>query len=133
MFWHFYQNSGEFSLKICWPCIHHKPGNPSVCVVLKACLWAVLHFWIKKSFTKKPFTLQSGNFHEVLPDILVFLKFYSNVLTEIKYSDNAIEFYTENYILSQIFTNGIKKSYTNLPHPRVAIEHPPSGQYFSHC
>ena len=66
-----------------------------------------------------PFTLQSGNFHEVLPDILVFLKFYSNVLTEIKYSDNAIEFYTENYILGQIFKKGTQKIPALVPHPRV--------------
>ena len=88
----------------------------------------MLHVWIVEKFQKNAtLLLYCGNFHEVLPDFLVFLKFYSNVLTEIKYSDNAIEFYTENYILSQIFTNGMKKSCTNLPHPRVAIEHPPSG------
>ena len=38
---------------------------------------------------------------------------------EIKYSDNAIGFYTENYILGHIFKPGERKMPTNLSHPIV--------------
>ena len=76
----------------------------------------------KKVSEKCHFELISGNFHEVLPDFLVFWKFDSNVLTEIKYSDNAIVFYTENYILSQIFMKGTQKMPALVPHPTVMPE-----------
>ena len=67
----------------------------------------VLHFWIVKKFCKNAnLHFISGNFHEVLPDFFVFLKFYSNGLTEIENSDDAIEFYTEKSILGRIFTFG---------------------------
>ena len=80
---------------------------------------SVANLVFKKVSEKCHFELISGNFHEVLPDFLVFLKFYSNVLTEIKYSDNAIEFYTENYILGQIFKKGTQKMPALVPHPTV--------------
>ncbi len=40
-------------------------------------------------------------------------------MTEIKYSDNAIEFYTENYILGQIFKKGTQKMPALVLHPTV--------------
>ena len=80
---------------------------------------SVANLVFKKVSEKCLFELISGNFHEVLPDFLVFWKFYSNDLTEIKYSDNAIEFYTENYILGQIFKKGTQKMPALVPHPTV--------------
>ena len=73
----------------------------------------------KKVSEKCHYLLHCGNFHAVLPEFLVFLKFYYNVPTEIKYSDNAIGFYTENYILGHIFKPGRRKMPTNLSHPIV--------------
>ena len=40
-------------------------------------------------------------------------------MTEIKYSDNAIEFYTKNYIPWPIFTKGTQKMPALVPHPTV--------------
>ena len=47
------------------------------------CFGNSVAFWILKKFHKNAILhYKSGNFHEVLPDILVFLKIYSNVPTE---------------------------------------------------
>ena len=44
---------------------------------------SVLHFWFVKKFHKNAtIHFNCGNFHEMLPDFLVFLKFYSYVLPE---------------------------------------------------
>ena len=62
-------------------------------------LVTVLQFWIYKKFLKNAILhLQSGNFRVVLPDILVFLKFYTNVPMETENSDAAIQFSIKNCI-----------------------------------
>ena len=83
-------------------------------------LVTVLQFWIVKKLSKNAILHYiSGNFHEVLPDFLVFLKFYSNGMTETQNSDNAIEFSIKKYLFSQSFKKGTQKMPALVPHPTV--------------
>ena len=81
---------------------------------------SVLQTWFSKVSEKCHFELTSGNFHEVLPDFLVFWKFYSNGVTETQNFDNVIEFSIKKYLYSQIFKKGTQKMPALVPHPTVA-------------
>ena len=82
---------------------------------------SVANLVFKKVSEKCHFELISGNFHEVLPDFLVFWKFYSNGVTETQNSDNAIEFSIKKYLYSQSFKKGTQKMPALVPHPTVSL------------
>ena len=51
---------------------------------------------------------QMGIFHEVLPGNSVFFHFYYIGAKEIQHMDHTIQFSIKNYIIDEIFNNGIQ-------------------------